>query len=136
MKITPEKINELGPNDVFVFGSNDAGIHGAGAAKLALKWGAKMGRGVGYYGQTYAIPTKDQNIKTLPLNVIQNYVHEFLRAVRKIPYMNFLVTQIGCGLAGYTPKDIAPLFIDPIYKKDIPDNVYLPKEFWEVLKSC
>jgi hypothetical protein len=134
MKITPENITELGPNDVFVFGSNTAGIHGAGAAKLALKWGAKMGRGIGYYGQTYAIPTKDDNIETLPLSAIGAYVDEFIRSARKIPYMNFLVTQIGCGLAGYKPEQIAPLFNDPIYKS-LPENVYLPKAFWDVLKG-
>jgi len=117
-----------------VFGSNQAGIHGAGAAKLALKWGAKMGRGDGMYGQTYAIPTKDENIETLPLNIIGNYVLDFLRKTRKVPYMNFLVTQIGCGLAGYNPKDIAPLFVDPIYKT-LPDNVILPIEFQEVLNN-
>jgi hypothetical protein len=132
MRYTPENITELGPNDVFVFGSNQAGIHGAGAAKLALKWGAKMGRGDGYYGQTYAIPTKNDNIETLPLSVIGTYVQDFLRAARRIPYMNFIVTKIGCGLAGYQSKDIAPLFIDPIYKS-VPDNVILPREFVEII---
>jgi hypothetical protein len=128
MRYTPENITELKDNEVFVFGSNQAGIHGAGAAKLALKWGAKMGRGDGLYGQTYAIPTKDDNIETLPLDIIGNYVLDFLRKARKLPYTTFLVTQIGCGLAGYSPKDIAPLFKDPIYK-DLPDNIILSKEF-------
>ena len=127
MKASPDKITSLKPDEVFVFGSNEAGIHGAGAAKLALKWGAKMGRD-GLCGQTYGISTKDRNIKTLPLSRITDYVHEFLWEAETRPHLTFLVTEIGCGLAGYEPKDIAPLF------RGAAANILLPRRFIEVLQ--
>ena len=98
---------------IFVFGSNEAGIHGAGAAKVAHKQkGAKWGVGVGPTGDCYAIPTKDKYIKSLSLDDIQGYVHQFLGYARSNPTTKFQVTQIGCGLAGFTPDQIAPLFTD------------------------
>jgi len=110
--------------NVFVFGSNLAGRHGAGAAKYALQHkGAKYGQGVGLQGYSYAIPTKDFNIKTLPLETIKIYVDQFIQFAINNPDMTFEVTKIGCGLAGYVPKDIAPMF------KSVPGNVILPKEF-------
>lgn len=120
-------ITTLQPNEVFVFGSNLAGIHGAGAAKQAAKWGAKWGVGCGHRGQTYALPTKDQRIKTLPLAVIAVHVKTFLRYATQNPQLNFLLTPIGCGLAGYSPDDIAPMFANA------PSNVVVPDEFREVL---
>lgn len=97
---------------VFVFGSNLAGIHGAGAAKHAqLHWGAVYGQGVGHHGMSYAIPTKDHEIRTMPLNKIWSYILTFIRYARANPSMTFKVTQIGCGLAGYRPKQIAPMFV-------------------------
>lgn len=96
--------------EVFVFGSNLAGRHGAGAAKAALKFGAKMGVGVGLSGMTYAIPTKDEYLRTLPLNIIELYVDRFNRFTLQYPEVEFFVTRVGCGLAGYTDKDIAPMF--------------------------
>jgi hypothetical protein len=123
MRTTPDIIRDLKPNEIFVFGSNEAGIHGAGAAKLAAdKFGAVYGIGFGLMGKSFAIPTKDENIETLPLDKIKSYVDLFLEYTKTKPY-EFLVTQIGCGLAGYTPKDIAPLF------KGAPDNVILPQVF-------
>lgn len=123
---TPEIINSLKPNEVFVFGSNEAGIHGAGAAKIAhLKFGARFREGVGHYGNSYAIPTKDNSIETLPVSEIQKYVDAFVSYARERPYLNFLVTKIGCGLAGYTVNDIAPLFENA---RNI-SNIVLPKEF-------
>jgi hypothetical protein len=109
-----EQITNLGPNEVFVFGSNLAGIHGAGAAKQALKFGAKIGVGYGKYGNTWAIPTKDGNIKTLPLSDIQMRVWGFLDWAETL-YKDgepdtFVVTKIGCGLAGYKDWQIAPMF--------------------------
>jgi len=130
MNITPDKITELKPNEVFVFGSNEVGIHGAGAAKLAHeKFGAKWGVGLGLEGKTYAIPTKDYNIKTLDLYRINLYVLYFKTDVKRHKDLNFLVTEIGCGLAGYEPKDIAPFF------KDAPENVFLPKKFIDFLSN-
>ena len=130
MKFTPENITHLEPNQIFCYGANAAGIHGAGAAKLALRWGAKMGQ-YGLVGQTYGIPTKDHNIRTLPLDKIQVYVHDFLALAFSHTEYEFLVSKIGCGLAGYQPKDIAPLF--KIIKTGVFENVILPEEFYKYI---
>jgi len=132
MKITPDYVTELKSNEVFVFGSNENGIHGAGAAKLAHdKFGAVAGQGFGLSGRTFAIPTKDWHIQTLPLETISFYVHRFFDFVNKYKKLDFLVTEIGCGLAGFEPKDIAPLF--RVFIKC--NNIYLPKRFWDVLNK-
>lgn len=123
---SPANITSLQPNEVFVFGANERGIHGAGAAKLALQWGAKMGSD-GLMGQTYGICTKDKDIKTLPLSRIEQYVSEFLWEAETRPQLTFLVTEIGCGLAGLTPEMIAPMF------RNAPDNVRLPQRFIDIL---
>jgi len=107
--------------EIFVFGSNLAGRHGKGAALHALKHhGALYGCGFGIQGTSYAIPTKDLNIKTLPLNVIQEHVKEFIAFAKAHPEATFKVTRIGCGLAGYTDSQIAPMF------KNAPSNCILP----------
>lgn len=109
---------------IFVFGSNLAGRHGAGAAKYALlHHGAVYGQGEGLQGNSYAIPTKDARIITLPLPAIRAHVAAFLIFARRNPDLTFRLTPIGCGLAGYKPADIAPLFADA------PRNVVLPPEF-------
>lgn len=95
---------------LFVFGSNESGIHGAGAAKAAMSKGAIYGHSYGQAGDTWAIPTKDRDIKTMPLERIQKYVTGFLAYAEGHPNLNFQVTRIGCGLAGYKDKDIAPMF--------------------------
>lgn len=106
---------------IFVFGSNLAGRHGKGAALFARQnHGAKTGVGVGLYGNSYAIPTKDAKIQTLPLETIGLYVAHFLDFARAYPQLDFNVTKIGCGLAGYQETDIAPLF------KGAPPNCLLP----------
>jgi hypothetical protein len=106
---------------VFVFGSNLSGIHGAGAARCAVEeHGAIWGQGIGFQGRSYGIPTKDEHIETLPLPRIQEYVEGFLHFATQNPDMSFIVTRIGCGLAGYTDKDIAPFF------KYAPSNCFLP----------
>lgn len=130
MKFTPENIRHLEPNQIFTYGANTAGIHGAGAAKLALRWGAKMGE-YGLNGQTYGIPTKDHNIRTLPLDKIQVHVDTFLAVAFSHPEYEFLVTKIGCGLALYEPKNIAPLFKK--IKTGGFDNVILPEEFYKYI---
>ena len=130
MKYTPENIRHLEPNQIFVYGANAAGIHGAGAAKLALRWGAKMGQ-YGLNGQTYGIPTKDHNIRTLPLDKIQVHVDTFLAVAFSHPEYEFLVTAVGTGLAGYHARDIAPLF--KIIKTGVFDNVILPEEFYRYI---
>lgn len=121
---TPERIDSLRPNEIFVFGSNLAGRHGAGAALLAAKrFGAQRGVGEGRTGQCYALPTKDENIQTLPLREINCYVIEFLNYANRNADLTFLVTKIGCGLAGYSVDEIAPM----LHK--VPKNVILPVEF-------
>ena len=130
-RITPENVTALADNEVFVFGSNQSGRHGAGAARTALKWGAKWGQAEGLQGKTYGIPTKNAAItKTLPVNVIETYVSDFIQFAKKHQELVFLVTEIGCGLAGYHPKDIAPLFEDAVNV----ENIYLPERFWRNLK--
>ena len=126
-RVTPDNITDLGEDEIFVFGSNESGIHGAGAAKTALSFGAQIGVGFGHKGQTFAIPTKDWRVGKLDIKYIKSYVERFIDyAALMKPYI-FLVTEIGCGLAGYTPKEIAPLFKKA---KDIP-NIYLPEKFWK-----
>lgn len=127
MRTSPNEITRLEPHQIFVFGSNKIGRHGRGAAKQALIWGAKMGQGVGLQGNTYGIPTKDHNTQTLPVNEIKPYVDEFILFAKERPEMEFLVTEIGCGLAGYKPKDIAPLFRE-VLKQNI-GNIKLPSRF-------
>lgn len=109
---------------IFVFGSNLAGRHGAGAAKYARQvYGAEYGVGVGRTGNSYAIPTKDANIKTLPLDRIKPYVDEFLEYARTHRNDVFKVTAIGTGLAGYAHSEIAPMFLNA------PSNCELPVEW-------
>lgn len=118
---TPERITSLADDEIFVFGSNLAGAHGGGAARLAYeRFGAVWGEGVGLHGRTYAIPTMQGGVDT-----IRPYVDEFIRFARENPRLTFLVTRIGCGIAGFCDEEIAPLFKEAI---DIA-NVILPKEF-------
>lgn len=96
---------------VFVFGSNDAGIHGAGAAQFAYKEkGARYGKSYGHYGDSFAIPTKDENIESLPIERIAQYVQGFLAYAKGHRKVKFQVTRIGCGLAGFADADMAALF--------------------------
>lgn len=124
-RITPEYISELKPNEIFVFGSNLAGMHGGGAARTArLHFGAVMGNGDGPQGLSYAIPTMQGGVDT-----IRPYVDKFISYAKAHPDETFLVTPIGCGIAGFFPADIAPLFRDAVDVK----NIHLPKSFWKEL---
>jgi hypothetical protein len=115
---------------IFVFGSNLAGYHGAGAALYAARHkGALYNLGVGAQGTSYAIPTKDQNIKVLPLGIIELYVDQFLRYARLGNLLTFQVTRIGCGLAGYRDEEIAPMFYDA------PNNCYFDLAWEQYLGS-
>lgn len=110
--------------EIFVFGSNRLGIHGAGAALYAHKnHGAILGQGEGLQGDSYAIPTKDTPHKTLPLEQIAFHVNSFLYFAIEHPELKFRVTRIGCGYAGYTDADIAPMFLI------VPENVELPEDW-------
>lgn len=132
MKIASDNITKLDNNQIFVFGSNLSGRHGKGAAKKALGWGAIWGQAEGLQGKTYGIPTKNASItKTLDLNTIEKYVKRFIDFARENPDLTFLVTQVGCGLAGLKPKQIAPMFKDCI---DL-ENVYLPLAFVNKIRN-
>ena len=105
-RATPEIITELQPNEIFVFGSNLKGLHGGGASYIAYrKFGAVMGQGVGLQGQSYAIPTMQGGVEK-----IRPYVEEFIQFAKENQNLTFLVTRIGCGIAGFTDMEIAPLF--------------------------
>jgi len=115
--------------EVFVFGSNLAARHGGGAAKLAeQKYGASRSINEGMSGNSYAIPTKDKSIETLPLQIIDLYVDTFLNYAENHPEMQFFMTRIGCVLAGYADSQIAPMF------RGAPDNINFPEEWNEYLE--
>lgn len=127
LKYTPENITHLEPDEIFVFGSNLAGIHAGGAAKVAVeKFGAEMGNGVGIQGQSYAIPTMQGGIET-----IKPYVDDFIDLAYEWDQNTFYVTRIGCGIAGFTDEEIAPLF-DRAYDLY---NVRLPKSFADIIRK-
>lgn len=124
-RIAPDRIAELRDDEIFVFGSNLAGMHAGGAARIACRcFGAVWGQGVGLQGQSYAIPTMQGGVET-----IRPYVDEFIDFARRHPHLKFLVTEIGCGIAGFTPEEIAPLFAAAVSV----ENIWLPARFWEVL---
>ena len=131
MNITPDLINSLAPNQIFVFGSNLSGFHLGGAAKTALQWGAKWGEPVGLHGQTYAIPTVGHEAKgTLSAEEIKPYVDQFIKDAKKHSDKEFLVTEIGCGIAGLQPKEVGPLFRDALPMT----NISLPQRFIDSLR--
>jgi hypothetical protein len=120
-EFTPERIMELGADEVFVFGSNLKGMHLGGAANLAHhRFGAVMGRGVGLQGQSYAIPTMQGGVDT-----IKPYVDAFIDFAVSRPDLFFYVTRIGCGIAGFQDEEIAPLFAAA---RTVP-NICLPESF-------
>lgn len=122
---TPNNIRSLKDNEIFVFGSNLQGMHGGGAARVAVeRFGAVMGQGVGLQGQSYAIPTMQGGP-----NTILPYVEEFIQFAQHHPELTFLVTKIGCGIAGFTPQEIAPLFAGAVEV----ENIHLPEDFWKEL---
>ena len=125
-EFTPERITQLKENEIFVFGSNLAGAHGGGAARIAaVHFGAIMGQGVGLQGQSYAIPTMQGGVET-----IRPYVDEFIEFAIAHKEYKFLVTRIGCGIAGFRAREIAPLFAAALEV----DNIILPEDFVEVLQ--
>ena len=120
---TPGFIRDLKENEIFVFGSNLAGMHAGGAARVAVdKFGAVWGQGVGMQGQCYAIPTMQGGVET-----IKPYVDEFIDYASQHPELKFFVTRIACGIAGFTAQEIAPLFAAAI---DV-ENIILPRDFVE-----
>ena len=124
-RISPRHISALRDNEIFVFGSNLQGQHGGGAALAAYRnFGAVWGEGVGLHGQTYAIPTMHGGTEE-----IQPYVDEFIRFASDNPTLKFLVTRIGCGIAGFSDEEMAPLFQGAT---DV-ENIYLPEVWREIL---
>ncbi len=125
MEYTPENISRLKEDEIFVFGSNLAGQHMGGAARVAFeRFGAVWGQGVGLQGQSYAIPTMQGGVET-----IKPYVAEFIALAREWDQTTFLVTRIGCGIAGFTDEQIAPLFAEALELY----NVRLPESFVKIL---
>lgn len=123
-RITPSRIEVLGKNEVFVFGSNIKGLHMGGAARVAYnKFGAEWGNGEGLQGQSYSLPTMEG------LENTQIAVEKFTQCAKNHPELKFFVTPVGCGIAGYTSKEIGPLFREAAAL----DNVFLPVSFWKVL---
>lgn len=123
-RMTPEKIDHLKQGQIFVFGSNSEGVHNGGAALTAVKkFGALMGQGEGLQGQSYAIPTMEG------LGQLSKHIRTFVLFAKLHPEMTFLVTRIGCGSAGYSVENVAPLFVGAI---DV-ENIWLPKDFWDDL---
>ena len=124
-RVTPGWIDEMDENEVFVFGSNTRGIHDGGASFTAVQYfGAIVGQSEGPQGQSYAIPTDGANLAD-----IQASVNNLIVYAKAHPHLTFLVTEIGCGTAGYHPMEIAPMFTDAV---SVP-NIYLPKQFWKYI---
>lgn len=124
MRVSPDNIQSLQPNEVFVFGSNLSGSHGGGAALVAYrKFGAIWGQGVGLQGQSYGIPTMHGGVEK-----IKPYVDEFIAFARQHQDLVFLVTRVGCGIAGFTDEEMAPLFSEA---KQL-ENVFLPRLWWSI----
>ena len=125
-RMTPDNIANLDKNQVFVFGSNEQGMHGGGAALTAVKkFGAIMGQGEGLQGQSYAIPTMEG------IDNMRKAIDRFIEYAKEHPELTFLVTRIGCGIAGYREEEVAPLFADA---KDV-SNIYLPSGFWDEINK-
>jgi len=133
-KYTPDLITTLEPNQIFVFGSNTEGRHGAGAAKQAMKFGAIYGQAQGRQNRTYAIPTKDlsKGARSLPLPRVRASVDEFIQYALTWDDWEYLVTPIGCGLAGYKPEEIAIVFWKRFGRDlgSLPSNIVLSKVFY------
>ena len=126
-RISPNRINQLNENEIFVFGSNLEGSHGGGAAAIAAnKFGAIWGQGVGLQGKSYGIPTMHGGVAE-----IKPYVDEFIEFVKQNTKLNFLVTRIGCGIAGFTEEEMAPLFAEAVSV----ENIYLPGIFWDTIEA-
>lgn len=126
MRTTPNNITELKPNEIFIFGSNKYGHHISGAAKIALdKFGAIEGQGIGLQGQSFAINTMSG------IEEIKYGIELLLFTANQFPEFTYLVTEIGCGIAGHKPEQIAPLFKQA---KEI-NNIHLPESFWAILNQ-
>lgn len=129
LRVTPVWIDSLGKNEVLVYDSNLAASYNTSIGRLALKFGAVYKKYYGMSGDTFAIPTKDRKLRALPLDDIDIYVEGFLIAAKQNRDRIFMVTEIGCGAAGYKPWEIAPMFERAVTMR----NVYLPDRFLKIL---
>src|SRR5690554_5741696 len=126
-RVTPDYISDLKENEIFVFGSNLEGEHGGGAARTAReKFGAIWGQGTGLQGQSYGIPTMHGGVEE-----IQPFVEEFIDFAAEHPEFTFLVTRVGCGIAGFHDTEMAPLFA----RAGEVENIYLPESFWNIISE-
>lgn len=126
-RVSPQWITTLADDEVFVFGSNLEGLHGGGAALLAYeRFGAIWGQGTGLQGKSYGIPTMHGGV-----DVIAPYVDDFIAFAREHRELKFLVTEIGCGIAGFTVEEMAPLFKGAMDE----ENIYLPQRFIKILEK-
>lgn len=129
-QVTPEKVYSLKENEIFVFGSNLLGIHKRGAAKDALdNYGAILGQGEGLQGQSYALPTKNTPTEFMPYENLKQYIDRLHLTIKQNPNLHFLITKVGCNLAGFTVWEIAPLFKDFIFL----NNCSLPRDFLDFI---
>ena len=132
IRVSAKYIDKLLDNEIFVFGSNTQGAHGGGAARTAMNWGAIYGQAFGLQGKTFAIPTVDYTKSgKMSIETIKEYVDRFLDFAKENKDKKFLVTEIGCGIAGFKVSDIAPLFKEAL--KDEFYNIYLPQSFIDYL---
>lgn len=123
-RTTPNNIQSLNENHIFVFGSNSQGFHNGGAARLAhQKFGAIYGQSFGFQGQSFGIDTMSG------LEEMEDKINWFLKITEHHPHLTFLVTELGCGIAGHQPKDVAPFFKAAINI----ENIHLPESFWKIL---
>lgn len=129
-RVTPPVIASLKPKEVFVFGSNLRGLHGKGSALVARqKFGAELHVGEGPTGRSYALPTKREPYVYMALDEVRNHVDNFIKYATNHPQLVFLVVEVGCKNAGFTPAQIAPMF------STSPENVHLPRSFWDVINK-
>lgn len=128
MRYSPGYITDLPDNTIFVFGSNKLGLHYGGAARVAYdKFGAEWGNPFGLQGSSFAIPTIDEKHEQVSISELTDYVNRFIGFAKQNPGLRFWVTEIGCGIAGFKPEEISPLFKDA---KD-QENIYMPNSFWK-----
>jgi hypothetical protein len=134
MALFDKNLNIIGldENEIFVFGSNKAGRHGMGAARTAMRWGAKYGKGEGMMGQTYALPTKDENLNVLSYHEIELYIDKLCKAARLLPGLTFLLTAVGTGLAGLSEARIKQI----LGKCSPPPNVIPWYAFQRYNEAC
>lgn len=130
IKYTPELIEELQEDEIFVFGSNELGSHAGGAARIANeKFGAVWGVSSGPTGRCYAIPTLDKYGERVESVMLEIYLEDFIQYVRKYPSLRFYLTKIGCGIAGWSIEEVRDLLWKAVGKSSLPKNLIIPREF-------